>query len=51
MRPRSAISLQMPVALAHFDGATYHPTHFNGGLIYAPDEASWHLAHAALLEK
>jgi fructose-1,6-bisphosphatase/inositol monophosphatase family enzyme len=36
---------------AHFDGATYHPTHFNGGLIYAPDEASWHLARAALLEK
>ena len=36
---------------AHFDGATYHPPHFNGGLIYAPDEASWHLARAALLEK
>jgi fructose-1,6-bisphosphatase/inositol monophosphatase family enzyme len=34
---------------AHFDGATYHPTHFSGGLIYAPDEASWHLARAALL--
>jgi hypothetical protein len=31
------------------DGATYHPTHFSGGLIYAPDEASWHLARAALL--
>ena len=35
---------------AHFDGTAYHPTHFGGGLICAPDEASWHLARAALLE-
>ena len=35
---------------AHFDGTAYHPTHFSGGLICAPDEASWHLARAALLE-
>jgi fructose-1,6-bisphosphatase/inositol monophosphatase family enzyme len=35
---------------AHFDGQPYHPTHFTGGLICAPDEASWHLARAALLE-
>jgi fructose-1,6-bisphosphatase/inositol monophosphatase family enzyme len=35
---------------AHFDGTPYLPTHFTGGLICAPDEASWHLARAALLE-
>jgi fructose-1,6-bisphosphatase/inositol monophosphatase family enzyme len=35
---------------AHFDGTPYHPTHFSGGLICAPDEATWHLARAALLE-
>ncbi len=35
---------------AHFDGTPYRPTHFTGGLICAPDEASWHLARAALLE-
>ena len=35
---------------AHFDGTPYRPTHFAGGLICAPDEASWHLARAALLE-
>jgi fructose-1,6-bisphosphatase/inositol monophosphatase family enzyme len=35
---------------AHFDGTPYHPTHFTGGLICAPDEASWKLARAALLE-
>ena len=34
---------------AHFDGTAYHPTHFSGGLICAPDETSWHLARAALL--
>ena len=34
---------------AHFDGTPYRPTHFTGGLLYAPDEASWHAAHAALL--
>lgn len=35
---------------AHFDGTPYHPTHLAGGLICAPDEASWHAARAALLE-
>jgi fructose-1,6-bisphosphatase/inositol monophosphatase family enzyme len=35
---------------AHFDGTPYRPTHFTGGLICAPDEASWHVARAALLE-
>jgi fructose-1,6-bisphosphatase/inositol monophosphatase family enzyme len=36
---------------AHFDGTAYQPTHFSGGLLYAPDEASWHEARAALLER
>jgi fructose-1,6-bisphosphatase/inositol monophosphatase family enzyme len=36
---------------AHFDGTPYHPTHLSGGLICAPDEASWHLVRAALLER
>lgn len=35
---------------AHFDGTPYHPTHFTGGLICAPDETSWLLARDALLE-
>jgi fructose-1,6-bisphosphatase/inositol monophosphatase family enzyme len=35
---------------AHFDGRPYLPTHFSGGLICAPDEASWQLARDALLE-
>ena len=35
---------------AHFDGTPYLPTHTSGGLIYAPDEASWHAVRAALLE-
>lgn len=35
---------------AHFDGTAYHPAHFTGGLLCAPDEPSWHLARAALLE-
>ena len=34
---------------AHFDGTPYRPSHFSGGLIYAPDEASWHAAREALL--
>ncbi len=34
---------------AHFDGTPYRPTNFSGGLIYAPDEASWRAARAALL--
>jgi fructose-1,6-bisphosphatase/inositol monophosphatase family enzyme len=36
---------------AHFDGLPYRPTNFGGGLICAPDEATWHLARAALLER
>lgn len=35
---------------AHFDGTPYLPTHFEGGLICAPDESSWQAARAALLE-
>ncbi len=34
---------------AHFDGSPYKPTHLTGGLICAPDEASWHRARDALL--
>ena len=34
---------------AHFDGTPYRPTHLTGGLICAPDEASWLLARGALL--
>lgn len=33
---------------AHFDGTPYHPTHLTGGLLAAPDEASWHAAREAL---
>lgn len=35
---------------AQFDGQPYRPTQFGGGLICAPDEASWQLARSALLE-
>jgi len=35
---------------AHFDGTGYRPTHLTGGLICAPDKASWQLARDALLE-
>lgn len=35
---------------AHFDGTPYRPAHLTGGLICAPDEASWLAARAALLE-
>jgi fructose-1,6-bisphosphatase/inositol monophosphatase family enzyme len=35
---------------AHFDGTPYHPTHLTGGLICAPDEASWHAARGVLLD-
>ncbi len=35
---------------ARFDGTPYRPTDLTGGLICAPDEASWELARAALLE-
>jgi len=34
---------------ARFDGSSYHPTHFAGGLICAPDEKSWHAIRDALL--
>jgi len=34
---------------AHFDGSAYLPSHFSGGLICAPDQASWQLARDALL--
>ena len=36
---------------AHFDGTPYKSTHLTGGLICTPDEASWHLVRAALLER
>lgn len=35
---------------AHFDGSPYLPTHLSGGLLYAPDETSWHAVRAALLD-
>ncbi len=34
---------------AHFDGSPYLPTHTAGGLICAPDQASWQAMHDALL--
>ena len=34
---------------AHFDGSPYKPVNFTGGLLCAPDEASWHDARQALL--
>jgi fructose-1,6-bisphosphatase/inositol monophosphatase family enzyme len=34
---------------AHFDGSPYQPTNRTGGLLYAPDEASWQAAREALL--
>lgn len=34
---------------AHFDGTPYRPAHLAGGLLCAPDEASWHALRAALL--
>ena len=33
---------------AHFDGTAYAPSHFTGGLICAPDRASWDAVRAAL---
>ncbi|MGA8343094.1 MAG: inositol monophosphatase family protein [Candidatus Sulfotelmatobacter sp.] len=36
---------------AHFDGTGYQPSHLTGGLICAPDEVSWNLVRAALLER
>lgn len=35
---------------AHFDGTPYRPTDLSGGLICAPDEASWRAARDALFE-
>lgn len=34
---------------AHFDGTPYAPSHTTGGLLYAPDRATWEAVHAALL--
>lgn len=34
---------------AHFDGTPYRPTRRTGGLICAPDEASWRIARDGLL--
>jgi fructose-1,6-bisphosphatase/inositol monophosphatase family enzyme len=36
---------------AHFDGTAYQLSHLTGGLICTPDEDTWHLARAALLER
>jgi len=35
---------------ARLDGGAYSPAHTTGGLICAPDEASWHTLRAALFE-
>jgi fructose-1,6-bisphosphatase/inositol monophosphatase family enzyme len=35
---------------AHFDGKRYKPTHTAGGLICAPNRASWQLVRNALME-
>ncbi|HEY0183902.1 MAG TPA: inositol monophosphatase family protein, partial [Rhodopila sp.] len=34
---------------AHFDGRSYRPAHTIGGLICAPDRASWELVRDGLL--
>jgi len=34
---------------AHFDGSPYKPVNHSGGLLCAPDEASWHAARQAIL--
>ncbi|KWV58623.1 inositol monophosphatase [Bradyrhizobium macuxiense] len=34
---------------AHFDGSPYKPANLTGGLLCAPDEASWHAARQAIL--
>lgn len=34
---------------ARFDGAPYRPTHLDGGLLCAPDRASWQALHDELL--
>jgi fructose-1,6-bisphosphatase/inositol monophosphatase family enzyme len=35
---------------AHFDGSPYRPAHYAGGLICAPDRASWQDVRDALIE-
>lgn len=35
---------------AHFDGSAYRPSHTTGGLLCAPDEASWRMVREALFE-
>jgi fructose-1,6-bisphosphatase/inositol monophosphatase family enzyme len=35
---------------ARLDGSAYRPAHATGGLICTPDEASWHMLRAALME-
>ncbi len=34
---------------AHFDGSPYQPVNLTGGLLCAPDEASWHAVQQAIL--
>lgn len=34
---------------AHFDGSAYRPTDLDGGLLYAPDRASWEALHDTLM--
>ena len=34
---------------AHFDGSAWLPSHTSGGLLYAPDRASWEAVRQALL--
>ena len=34
---------------AHFDGSAYRPSNLDGGLLYAPDRASWEALHEALM--
>ncbi|SCX65847.1 inositol monophosphatase [Variovorax sp. EL159] len=36
---------------AHFDGSPYTPDHLSGGLICAPDQASWNLLRDALFSE
>jgi len=36
---------------AHFDGTAYRPTHRTGGLILAPDKASWQAVRDGLLNR
>ena len=36
---------------AHFDGSPYRPVNLTGGLLCAPDEASWHAAQQVILTR